>query len=429
MRTIAYAFTALALALAASAAAQPVAIVGAKVHTVSGAVIENATVVITGDTITAVGAGVRAPAGARVIDGKGKWVTPGLINSAAALGLTEVGSLQDTNDASARGDRGVAATFKPWEAINPESVLWAPTRNEGVTSVVEVPSGGVVSGQAAVVDTAGTTVEELLRKAPVAFVLNFGATGGGGGGGAGGASQGPTSRAEALDAIRALLTEAKTFPSRKGAYEAGNTRALVTGGAQLEALQPVVSGTALVLVNVDRAADIRLVLGLAKEFGLKIAIAGGAEAWKVASELAAAKVPVVTGALDNLPADFSSLGATQENAALLRKAGVPVILTAGTRETFNVRKIRQHAGNAVAYGLPWAEALRAVTLTPAEVFGVADQIGSIAEGKVANLVVWSGDPFEFATDAEHVFVKGREVQGPSRQDQLAERYKTGKRGK
>ncbi len=429
MRTIAYVFT--ALAIAASASAQPVAIVGAKVHTVSGAVLENATVIITDGTISAVGTGVRAPAGARVIDGKGKWVTPGLINSAAALGLTEVGSLPDTNDASARGDRGVAATFKPWEAINPDSVLWAPTRNEGVTSVVELPSGGVVSGQAAVVDTAGTTVEELLRKAPVAFVLNFGATGGGGGGGGagGGASQGPTSRAEALDAIRTLLTEAKAFPSHKAAYEAGNTRALVTGGAQLEALQPVVSGTALVLVNVDRAADIRLVLGLAKEFGLKVAIVGGAEAWKVASELAAAKVPVVTGALDNLPSDFSSLGATQENAALLRKAGVPVILTAGTRETFNVRKIRQHAGNAVAYGLPWAEALRAVTLTPAEVFGVADQIGSIAEGKVANLVVWSGDPFEFTTDADHVFVKGKEVQGPSRQDQLAERYKTGKRGK
>ena len=428
MRTIAYVFT--ALAIATSTSAQPVAIVGAKVHTVSGGVIENATVVVTDGTISAVGAGVRAPAGARVIDGKGKWVTPGLINSAAALGLSEVGSLPDTNDASARGDRGVAATFKPWEAINPDSVLWAPTRNEGVTSVVELPSGGIISGQVAIVDTTGTTVEQLLRKAPVAWVLNFGAAGGGGGGApGGGASQGPTSRAEALDAIRTLLSEAKAFPSRKAAYENGGTRAFVTGGAQLEALQPVVSGAALVLVNVDRAADIRLVLGLAKEFGLKVAIVGGAEAWKVAPDLAAAKVPVLTGALDNLPSDFSSLGASQENAALLRKAGVPVILTAGTRETFNVRKIRQHAGNAVAYGLSWDEALRAVTLTPAEVFGVADQIGSIAQGKVANLVVWSGDPFEFSTDAEHVFVRGKEVQGPSRQDELAERYKTGKRGK
>ena len=389
MRAMAYVFA--ALAFAAHAAAQPVAIVGAKVHTVSGAVLENATVVITDGRITAVGTGVRAPAGARVIDGAGKWVTPGLINSLTALGLSEVGSLPETNDTSARGDRGVAATFTPWEALNPDSVLWQPTRNEGVTSVVEVPSGGVVSGQVAVVDTAGATAPDFLRKAPVAWVLNFGAGGGG--------NDGPSSRGEALANIRTLLNEAKAFPARKAAYEQGNSRGLVTGGAQLEALQPVVTGAALVLVNVDRSSDILLVLGLAKEFGLKVAIVGGAEAWKVAPQLAAAKVPVLTGALDNLPSDFSSLGARQENAAILRAAGVTVVLTAGTRETFNVRKIRQHAGNAVAYGLPWAEALRAVTLAPAELFGVADQIGAIVEGRAANLVVWSGDPFEFTTDA------------------------------
>ena len=417
MRVTAYAFA--ALALAGPAFAQPVAIVGAQVHTVSGEVLENATVVVTDGRITAVGAGIAAPAGARVIDGRGKWVTPGLVNSFTALGLSEVGSLPETNDASSRGDRGVAATFMPWEALNPDSVLWQPARNEGVTSVVEVPSGGVVSGQAALVDTAGSTAADFLRKAPVAWVLNFGAASGG---------QGPASRGEALGAIRTLLADAKAFPARKAAYEQGSSRNLAAEGAQLEALQPVVTGDALVLVNVDRSSDILLVLGLAQDFGLKVAIVGGAEAWKVAPELAAAKVPVLTGALDNLPADFSSLGARQENAAILRAAGVPVILTAGTRETFNVRKIRQHAGNAVAYGLPWAEALRAVTLAPAEVFGAADDIGSIAAGKVANLVVWSGDPFEFTTDAEHVFVKGQEVQGPSRQDRLAERYRTGKRG-
>ncbi len=402
------------------AVAQPVAIVGARVHTVSGGVLENATVVIDDGRIAAVGVGVKAPAGARLIQGRGKWVTPGLINSVTALGVSEIGSVGETNDASARGDRGVAAAFKVWEGLNPDSVLWAPTRNEGVTSVVEVPSGGVVSGQAALVDTAGPTAEEFLRKAPVAYVLNYGAASG---------NDGPSSRGEALQAIRALLSDAKAYPSRKDAYERGESRPFAAGHAQLEALQPVVDGQALVLVNVDRASDVLAVLGLAKEFGLRLAIVGGAEAWKVAPQLAAAKVPVLTGALDNLPSDFATLGARQENAALLRKAGVPVVLTAGTRETFNVRKIRQHAGNAVAYGLPWDEALRAVTLAPAELFGVADAIGSIAEGRVANLVVWSGDPFEFSSDAEHVFVRGREVQGSSRQDELAERYKTGTRGK
>lgn len=404
---------------ASAASAQPVAIVGAKVHTVSGAVLEGATVVVTDGRISAVGVGARVPAGARVIDGKGKWVTPGLINSLTALGLVEIGSIPETNDAAAKGDRRVAASFKPWEGLNPDSVLWQPTRNEGVTSVVEVPTGGLVAGQAAVVDTAGTTVETLVRKAPVAWVLTYGP----------GQSDGPSSRGENLEAIRTLLTDAKGWPSRKTAYEQGSSREFATGPAQLDALQPVVTGQALVLVNVDRSSDILAVLALAKEFGLKIAVVGGAEAWKVAPQLAAAKVAVLTGALDNLPSDFASLGARQENAALLRAAGVPVILTAGTRETFNVRKIRQHAGNAVAYGLPWPEALRAVTLAPAELFGVADEIGAIADGKVANLVVWSGDPFEFSTEAEHVFVKGVEVQGRSRQDELAERYRTGKRGR
>jgi imidazolonepropionase-like amidohydrolase len=156
-----------------------------------------------------------------------------------------------------------------------------------------------------------------------------------------------------------------------------------------------------------------------------VIVAGGAEAWRVAPALAAAKVPVVTGAEENIPGSFDTLAARQENAALLRKAGVPVILSAGTVETFNVRNVKQHAGNAVAYGLPWDEALRAVTLTPAEVFGVADTVGSLAAGKAANVVVWSGDPFEFSTRVEHVFVRGADVLAPSRQDLLSDRYKGG----
>ena len=415
------AIIAAALALGASSAlAQPVAIVGARVHTVSGGVLENGTVIIDNGKITAVGSGVKAPAGARLIQGRGKWVTPGLINSATALGVIEIGGIAETNDGSARGERGVAATFQVWDGLNPDSVLWAPARNEGVTSVVALPSGGVVSGQAALLDTAGPTVEEFIRKSPVAYVLNYGAASGG---------DGPSARGEALQAIRSLLADARAWPTRRDTYERGASRPLAASHAQLEALQPVVTGQALVLVNVDRSSDILAVLELARTFGLRVAIVGGAEAWKVAPQLAAAKVPVLTGALDNLPSDFATLGARQENAALLRTAGVAVVLTAGTRETFNVRKIRQHAGNAVAYGLPWDEALRAVTLAPAQVFGVAESVGAIAEGMAANLVVWSGDPFEFSTDAEHVFVRGREVQAPSRQDELAERYKTGTRGK
>ncbi len=145
----------------------------------------------------------------------------------------------------------------------------------------------------------------------------------------------------------------------------------------------------------------------------------------MAPALAAAKVPVLASGQDNIPSTFAALGARQENAALLRRAGVSVVITAGAdRGAFNVRNVKQHAGNAVAYGLPWDEALRAVTLTPAEVFGVADTVGALAVGKAANVVVWSGDPFEFATRAEHVFVRGVERVERSRQDLLADRYKT-----
>ena len=186
----------------------------------------------------------------------------------------------------------------------------------------------------------------------------------------------------------------------------------------------MLAGKLPLLVAVDRASDIQALLDLAREYRLRVIVQGGAEAWRVAPALAAAKVPVLVSALDNIPASFDALGARQENAALLRRAGVPVVITAGAVESFNVRNVKQHAGNAVAYGLPWDEALRAVTLAPAEVFGVADTVGSLAVGKAANVVVWSGDPFEFSTRVEHVFVRGVERVERSRQDLLSERYKT-----
>jgi imidazolonepropionase-like amidohydrolase len=150
-------------------------------------------------------------------------------------------------------------------------------------------------------------------------------------------------------------------------------------------------------------------------------VLGGAEAWQAADALAAARVPVLTGGLTDLPDSFDELAATLENAARLRQAGVPVALTTGGENNFRVRTIRQHAGNAVANGLPWAEALRAVTLTPAEIFGAAD-IGSLQPGREATLVIWDGDPFELATRAERVFVRGREANEPTREQRLLERY-------
>jgi imidazolonepropionase-like amidohydrolase len=173
---------------------------------------------------------------------------------------------------------------------------------------------------------------------------------------------------------------------------------------------------------VDRAADIRALLTLAREYRLRTVVLGGAEAWQVADDLAAARVPVLTGGLTDLPSSFDELGATLENAARLRKAGVAVALTTGGENSFRVRTLRQHAGNAVANGLAWDDALRAVTLTPAEIFGLADTMGSLQAGREANVVVWDGDPFELSTRAEHVFVRGREATAISRERMLLERY-------
>jgi hypothetical protein len=328
--------------------------------------------------------------------------------------VCEVGAVTSTVDTSATGEAGIAAALRVWDGLNPASVLWTPARNEGITSVVAVPTGGLVAGQAAFLDTLGDTRAALLRKAPIAMSVDLGA----------GTAE-SKSRGELLMRLRRVLADARTYGLRKVAFERAATRPFVVSAIHLEALQPVLAGRLPLLVAVDRASDIQAVLDLAREHKLRVIVQGGAEAWKVATALAAAKVPVLVSGLDNIPSTFDALGARQENAALLRRAGVPVVITAGAVETFNVRNVRQHAGNAVAYGLPWAEALRAVTLAPAEAFGVADSVGSLAVGQAANVVVWSGDPFEFATRAEHVFVRGVERVEASRQDQLSDRYRTG----
>ena len=189
----------------------------------------------------------------------------------------------------------------------------------------------------------------------------------------------------------------------------------------------MLEGRLPLLLEVDRASDIESALKLARDYNLKLIISGAAEAWMVADKLAAARVPVLTGAMNNIPLSFSSLGTRQENAGLLRRAGVTVVIIGnaggGDEEAFNVRNVRFEAGNAVAYGMTREDALRAITLTPAEVFGVADRIGSLQPGKDADVVVWSGDPFEFATQPEHVFIRGREVRATTRQDLLEQRYK------
>jgi imidazolonepropionase-like amidohydrolase len=408
-------------ALPARSVAQTTAIVGGTVYPVSGPKIEGGTVLMRDGRIVAVGRDVTIPADARRIDARGKWVTPGFINSATTLGLSEGGGPQFSggyNDASARGADGVAASFAAWRGVNPANTWIAPTRQEGVTSIVVAPSGGMVGGTAALLDLVeAPSVEAMLRRAPTAMVGQFANPGSGQTG----------ARAEFWARWTALLEDVRDYAARREAYEAGATRDLAARRADLEALVPVVRGELPLMLSVDRASDILEALRFAADNRVRLWINGGAEAWQVATQIAAAGVPVFTGAMNNIPGSFDALGQRQENAALLRAAGVTVVLVGngpGDAESYNVRNIRQEAGNAVAYGLTWDEALRAVTLTPAEVLGAAEQVGSLQVGRDANVVVWSGDPFEFASVAEQVFVRGRTFDTKSRQQQLTERYRT-----
>ncbi len=404
---------------AGSAGAQTIAITGGKVFPVSGPAIENGTVVIRDGKIAAVGSGIAVPAGARVIDATGKWVTPGLINSASQLGLSEIGSVQPTNDASARGRDQIAAAFTVWDGLNPQSQLLAPARDEGITSVVVFPQGGLIWGQAAFITLVDGSATAMVTRAPVAMAAQIGSPG----------QANSASRGEQLLRMRELFEDVRFFRENRRAFDRAETREFAASRKDLEALIPVLEGRLPLLVAVDKSSDIESALRLAREYGLKLMLAGAAEAWMVADQIAAAKVPVLTGAMNNIPGSFSSLGRRQDNAALLRRAGVEVLLIGnagggGADEPFNVRNIKQEAGNAVAYGMSWNDALRAVTLAPAQIFGVGERTGALQAGRDADVVVWSGDPFEFTTRVEHVFVRGVEHTGRNRQELLTERYKT-----
>ncbi len=401
-----------------AASAQTIAITGGKVYPVSGAPIENGTVLIRDGKIVAVGTNVTVPGDAQRVDATGKWVTPGLINSSTQLGLEEIGQVRDTRDDAARGKDFIAAAFRVWEGLNATSVLISPARRDGVTNVVVLPTGDqLVSGQAAMLTLVDGMGSDMVLKTPVAMVAQVQNSG----------DAGVGARGELLVRLRELIEDTRAFMKNRAAYEKAETRDYIASRLDLEAMIPVVEGKLPLLISADKATDIDAALRIAKENGLKIMIGGGAEAWLVANKIAAANVPVLTGAMNNIPGSFATLSSTQENAALLKRAGVQVVVIGnaggGDEEAFNVRNIKQEAGNAVSYGMTWNDALRAVTLTPAEVFGVSDRVGSLQAGRDGNVVIWSGDPFEFITVAEHVYVQGHEYLAPDRQMLLTERYK------
>ncbi len=229
------------------------------------------------------------------------------------------------------------------------------------------------------------------------------------------------SRAAAILHLREALRDALDYAANRKAFEQGERREYSLSRLDLEALVPVAKGQLPIVISADRASDIEATLRLAKELGLKLILADVAEGWKVARQIADAKVPVLMNPLTDLPSNFESLGATLENAARLNKAGVSVAFLTG--DAHNIRNIKQAAGNAVAHGMPWDAALAAMTSVPARIWGIADQYGTLEPGKDADVVIWDGDPLEVTTFADAVFIRGEAMPMKSRQTELRDRYK------
>ncbi|HKT08166.1 MAG TPA: amidohydrolase family protein [Gemmatimonadaceae bacterium] len=397
--------------------AQTIAITGGKVYPVSGPPIENGTVLIKDGKIVAVGANVTVPSDAEKVDASGKWVTPGLVVAETQLGLVEVGFGAGANESRARSEQGITPDFTSWDGLNPRSVLIPPAREDGITSAMATPGGGLIAGQAAMIDLFGDTRAGMILRAPAAMIASIGDEGG----------DGAPAKGQQIAKLREILQDTRYYQKHVAEFDRGQSRQMTVSPASLAALVPVLEGRVPLLLNADEASDIQSAIDLAKEFGIKVIIGGGEEAWEVADRLAAAKIPVLAGAESNIPTSFSTLGSRQDNVALLRKAGVQVALIGnggGDESLFNVRNIRYEAGNAVGYGLSWDDALKAITQAPAEIFGVADKIGALKPGLEANVVVWDGDPFEFATRAVAVYVHGKKQNDVSRQDLLTKRYET-----
>lgn len=393
--------------------AETIAIEGATVHTQSSeGTLKNATVLIEDGEVTAMGSGVRVPSDARVINGKGKVVTPGLIDAFSYLGLEEV-SLESSTVDKRTHNHAFGAGFDVSSAINPNSVLIPVNRIEGITHAISKPDAdhSAFAGLGAGIQLLATEdADDSVIKPQVALFSNIAnapdeASGG--------------SRAATIQSLRSALDDAQAYADDASAYEEGAMRELSASKADLEALQLVLEREIPLVVLAMRASDIKQAVKLANDYDLNLVIASGQEAWMVKDLLADNDVPVILDPLANLPSSFDSLGSRLDNAALLHDAGVKVLISHG--DSHNSRNIKQLAGNAAANGMTWGAAFDAVSKNVAEVFDL-DGLGEIREGEKANLVVWDGDPLEVTTYADQVFIDGVAVPMVSRATLLRDRY-------
>jgi imidazolonepropionase-like amidohydrolase len=403
------------------------AIRNARIVTVSGADIENGTVVIRDGRIEAVGASATVPAGAQEIDARGLVVYPGMIDLGTSMGLVEIGSGAPGGvDTSELGDMN--PNIQAIIAVNPHSAHINVTRVGGITSVATLPSGGIVSGQAAVINLDGWTPREMAVIPQAALVINF-----------------PrvttrsfdslfnpqqtnitdaiSTRDRQLEQLRKVLRDAEAYGKAQDAYARDKSLPRPDTSVVLAALVPYVRGERPVILRADRDTEITAAVRFAEEMRLRPIILGGNDAWKVATLLKEKNVPVIlTGVLDLPTREDDFYDVLYEDAAKLQQAGVRFCISTGDTGA-HVRDLPYQAGMAAAFGLPRAEALKAVTLYPAQIMNLADRLGSIEPGKIANLVITDGDLLEARTHVRYLFINGRQLPLTSRHTELYEQFK------
>jgi len=397
------------LLVALSAAAQNVAIVNAKVWTGTDAgTLENANIYISNGEIAGIGVNFAPPSGTQLIDAEGNWVTPGIFSPFSRTGIVEVGAEDSTNDTNAAGS-AFSVALRAADGFNPASTPVAITRIEGVTRIAVAPSTGasLIAGQGFLADTSGEADSISQERAFVFIDLGEGGAGLAGG-----------SRPAAWAALRGAFADARGYPARFMSHNEGDT--LTRADAQ--AFGRAVRGQQLILIAAHRASDLRLVMDFKEENpNLNLAIVGASEGWIVADELAMAGIPVIVDPFQNLPASFSQLGATSKNAERLIAAGVPTAFAHLSSDSHQARLVLQSAGNAVANGVTFDDALAAITSIPASIFGV-ENYGTIERGNTADLVIWDGDPLEVSSAPTAVFIDGERQSLESRQTKLRDRY-------